>query len=102
MQMTEPKAKKLWKDPITGIEYLTMTEEEMQKKTAACAKQVLGQAFKAPLAKWIRVRDHMGADDVRWYCSRCNTPFDIFDNTPQEEEMNYCSYCGARMVNANA
>ena len=38
--MTEPKAKKLWKDPITGIEYLTMTEEEMQKKTEALQKQV--------------------------------------------------------------
>lgn len=50
-----------------------------------------------PTAHWVRVRDEIGADHVRWYCSKCHTPFDIFDNTPVEEEMYYCSFCGARM-----
>ena len=40
-------------------------------------------------------------EENTWQCSECGEPFYLEDGTPQENEYNYCPYCGAKMDKEN-
>lgn len=44
---------------------------------------------------WIANDDYDG--DVYYTCSRCEEPWVTIEGTPQENRMNYCPHCGAKM-----
>ena len=45
--------------------------------------------------RWIANDDYDG--EVYYTCSRCEEPWVTIEGTPQENRMNYCPHCGARM-----
>ena len=45
--------------------------------------------------KWIEKEEIYG--DVYYTCSNCNNDWTTIDGTPQENFMNYCPHCGAKM-----
>lgn len=46
-------------------------------------------------AKWI---DHSEEDDAGYYkCSNCEEPWVLMEGTPDDNKMNYCPTCGAKM-----
>jgi len=46
--------------------------------------------------KWEKVDDMW--DDNVYKCSACYGMFNLIEGTPQDNDMNYCPYCGARMM----
>ena len=36
-------------------------------------------------------------NDATWVCSACGNKWVLIDGTPLDNQMNYCSRCGARM-----
>lgn len=44
---------------------------------------------------WIAHDDYDG--EVYYTCSRCNEPWITIEGNPQENRMNYCPQCGAKM-----
>ena len=36
-------------------------------------------------------------DDSTYYCSACGEPWTLIAGTPQENNMRYCPFCGAKM-----
>ena len=45
--------------------------------------------------EWIEKEEMYG--DVYYTCSICNNDWTTIDGTPQENFMNYCPFCGAKM-----
>ena len=40
---------------------------------------------------------HIDEETNAWECSLCHEVFQLMDGTPEENHMNYCHNCGARM-----
>ena len=47
-----------------------------------------------PCGEWIL---HIDEETNAWECSLCHEVFQLMDGTPEENHMNYCHNCGARM-----
>ena len=47
-----------------------------------------------PSGKWQRYDDH---DANAWECSLCGEIWQLMEGTPEENHMNYCHNCGAKM-----
>ena len=47
-----------------------------------------------PCGKWIL---HIDEETNAWECSLCHEVYQLMDGTPEENYMNYCHNCGARM-----
>jgi len=45
--------------------------------------------------EWIYGEDDY--DDLTYYCSICKEPWTLIEGTPQDNLMNYCPKCGAKM-----
>lgn len=45
--------------------------------------------------EWIEKEEVYG--DVYYTCSNCNNDWTTIDGTPQDNFMNYCPHCGAKM-----
>jgi DNA-directed RNA polymerase subunit RPC12/RpoP len=45
--------------------------------------------------KWLTCDDRWG--DVHYQCSECGQEWCLNDGTPEENGMNYCPHCGAKM-----
>lgn len=52
-------------------------------------------AVEQKTGRWIANDDYDG--DVYYTCSRCEEPWVTIEGTPQENRMNYCPHCGAKM-----
>ena len=50
--------------------------------------------------RWIEQDELYG--DVYYTCSICNNDWTTIDGTPQENFMNYCPHCGAKMDGGKA
>ena len=64
------------------------------------ARKLMEEAPTADVAevkrgKWIEKEEVYG--DVYYTCSNCNNDWTTIDGTPQENFMNYCPNCGAKM-----
>ena len=46
-------------------------------------------------AKWEQEKNVF--DDSTWVCSACREPWTIIAGTPEENNMNFCPNCGAKM-----
>ena len=46
--------------------------------------------------KWKETDD--GWDGTYYVCSECGCPWTLIDGTPEDNDMNFCPNCGARMV----
>ena len=62
-------------------------------------EQTYNAIFCLPSANVAPVRHGIWEDyeENTWQCSECGEPFYLEDGTPQENEYNYCPYCGAKM-----
>jgi DNA-directed RNA polymerase subunit RPC12/RpoP len=67
------------------------------------AKKVIDRILNAPAVdavevkhgEWIEKEEIYG--DVYYTCSNCNNDWTTIDGTPQDNFMNYCPNCGAKM-----
>lgn len=46
--------------------------------------------------RWIAMQEDYG--DVYYVCSECNEAWFLSDGTPVDNNMHYCTRCGARMI----
>lgn len=47
--------------------------------------------------KWEELSDYGGWGDTHYRCSVCGEEWYLEDGTPQQNNMNFCPRCGARM-----
>lgn len=47
--------------------------------------------------KWEELTDYGGWGDTHYCCSVCGEEWHLEDGTPQQNHMNFCPQCGARM-----
>ena len=47
------------------------------------------------MGKWKMWEDYYGSNVYK--CSVCGVDWDIIDGTPEDNDMNYCPNCGAKM-----
>lgn len=53
-----------------------------------------------PTAYWIN-EDSFYKNSIVWKCSACKAKFVLHSGTPENNNYQYCPYCGARFVNAD-
>lgn len=64
---------------------------------AICILHDIPAADVAPVVHGRWEQENNPFDDSIWVCSVCNEPFSIICGTPEENSMNYCPNCGAKM-----
>lgn len=47
--------------------------------------------------EWSQQEDGDDYEDMIWSTS-CGTEFQFIDGTPKDNEMNYCCYCGGKLI----
>lgn len=47
-------------------------------------------------AKWIKYENHI-YDEYYHTCSACDNDWVCIEGSPEDNNMNYCPYCGAKM-----
>lgn len=47
-------------------------------------------------AKWIKYENHI-YDEYYYSCSACDNDWVCIEGSPEDNNMNYCPYCGAKM-----
>ena len=86
--------------------YMSHTPERCGEHYAykAALKEIVGSptadVVEVKHGEWIEKEEVYG--DVYYTCSECNNDWTTIDGTPQENFMNYCPYCGAKMDGGNA
>lgn len=48
--------------------------------------------------KWEEIEEYGGWGDTHYRCSVCGEEWYLEDGTPQQNNMNFCPRCGARMM----
>lgn len=85
-------------DPVTGELMHQLTVEEMPRHTFGA--ELYATDAVRPTAHWIN-EDSFYKDSTVWSCPACKGKFVLHGGTPENENFQYCSAYGARMVNAD-
>ena len=90
-------------DAILAIAGLDPTQSLSEKCMAAFwAKKALSSVptVEPKRGEWIDLNDKWGFEGT-FKCSACGELWSLIDGTPQDNGMNFCPNCGARMKGAD-
>ena len=81
-------------DKVMGTGHLTA--DDCKDAAASVFEELPSAQPDRKKGKWKETDD--GWDGTYYVCSACGCPWTLIDGTPEDNGMNYCPNCGARMV----
>jgi len=90
--MTEPHPQQYWLIDKAGIEWLEQLAAQSNFANGKTLSKIIDDVHSRPapseqICKWIE--NENGAYDTS--CGNC---FEVMNDTPEENKMNFCPYCG--------
>ena len=94
-------------EPVRPIDADAVIEDALQEYALskpyrdAVIRMVRKAETIEPLHGEWKARNDYWDGDIYYICSACGEPWVLIDGTPQENNMNYCPNCGAKMEGAD-
>ena len=79
-----------FKSEIKALEHILSDYKRVLKENKELNKKIKEQ-------KECAFRED-GTEECLWYCSNCHDEWLFYEGTPEENNLKYCPYCGAKVI----